>query len=412
MVSQPSPTGRERSLCAPNRPPFPYEHRLPSWIERLATDRRKSRKRRNGESIRPGRDIGLTATALDVLRCMLRWRTLFPDSCWVARATVAHDRGISEKTVTRIWRALERVGALCSEQYGEQGDPDPREPRNTTGWRHWFPFVRERLRQGHPPDRRPNHERGRRRQGDILSPVGETILSPVGGDILSPNGTLSGPSELRKTTTDFPCARAFEAARPDPEPSSSSFDSPPKLRIHSAEVEPEGDSGPEAGELAELLELAESRFPGVRDDRGLVQRAETEAAQHGPGFGDRWRKALEYVEIRDRTKDPIRNFVGFLAIVANWRHRSLEAIDRDLADERKRHPPKIAPTSPPAAPEPELRPAEDPPDLANLSRAELESEAAKCKATMAATRHAGERVDAHIRLAHCLSILERRPCEA
>ncbi len=401
MVSQPAPERGVRSPCAPNRAPFPYEHRLPSWVENLVVNRRKSRRRRKGDWPHANRDVGVTSTDLDVLRRMLKWRTIYPDSCWVDRATLGRQLGLSEKTITRAWRRLERVGALCSDQYGERGDPDPREPLNTTGWRHWFPFVRERLRQGRAPDRRPNHERHRRRRGDNLS--------PVGGDILSPNGSLSTPSELRNETTDDPPARAFEAGTATPEPdSSSSFASPPKLRIHHAEQD---EPGTEASELAELLELAELRFPGVRDDRGLLQRTETEAAQHGPGFGDRWRKALEYVEIRDRTADPIRNFVGFLAIVRNWRHRSLEAIDRDLADERKRHPPKIAPTPPPA--EPDNRQAEQEARQAELRAAWErlpESERDSILAAVKAENPGLVRWPTMI-AACCLAALEKRPCD-
>lgn len=356
----------ERSSSAPYRPPFPYEHRLPSWMERLATDHRRSRKRRNGESARSGRDIGLTATALDVLRRMLQWRTVYPDSCWVDRGTLAHNLGVSEKTITRAWRDLERVGALCSDQYGERGDPDPREPRNTTGWRHWFPFVRERLRQGRAPDRRPNHERHRRRRGDILSPVGETILSPVGGDILSPNGSLSTPSELRKETTDDAPARAFEAGTGEPE-SSSSFDSPPKLHIHHAKIAPEEDPGeeapadPEAGELDELVDQAVKILTGERPAE-LPGKIRAAIQAGNPAW---WiRDALAKVK-RMAPRDGIRRHWGMvLGVLRNFR---LEG-----------KPPEEPVAPPPPAPPPIARPPDPPTDPEVLRRtiAELEAKGA------------------------------------
>ena len=187
MISQPSPRGAERSPCAPNRPPFPYEHSLPRFVEKLVRQRTLNRKPRNGEPLNADRDVGLTRTDAEILRRTLDWRTIFPDSCWVTRRTLAKQIGVSVDTIQDGWRRLEREKCIRLEQVAEPGEPDPLEPRNATGWRIHFLFVRTRATYGPGPDRRPNAERSKtpkRRQSPTVRE--EDIFPPLRGDIFPP----------------------------------------------------------------------------------------------------------------------------------------------------------------------------------------------------------------------------------
>jgi len=377
-----------RSPSAPSRAPFPYEHRLPSWVEKLIIDRRKSRKPRNAELACAKRDLGLTSTDIDVLRRMLKWRTIYPDSCWVARETVALQLGLSEKTITRAWYRLERAELLCPEQYGERGDPDPRQPENTTGWRYFFPFIRKRSREGRGPDRRPNHDRWQRR-GDILS--------PVGGDILSPNRVLSNPGKS-KATTDDTHARASEAGDPE---SSSSFPPPPSqtLRIYPATVETEAA----AADLAELVKIAESIF-----HQPMRRKVELLVQDFGPKIAA---AALHEAEKRPRKKPGNKPVESWGWVINTGKNM--------LAEQEPEAPaaqidPKSPPEPPPAAnpePEPRWTPADFPADLVNLSRAELDARILNCQATIDSAGPGQIVWQARMELRQCRGIVENRPCE-
>lgn len=80
----------------------------------------------------------LKAIDLAVLGVMLEFRTRLITSCWITRRVIAKRLNRDEKTIQRSWRRLRNAGFL---RLVEIPAPDPDEPRNGTGYRHYFAWM-------------------------------------------------------------------------------------------------------------------------------------------------------------------------------------------------------------------------------------------------------------------------------
>jgi hypothetical protein len=84
---------------------------------------------------------GINATDLKVLRCILRFVSVCPDSAWCPPPVAAKALRCSVRTVQRSYRSLERAELIGIEPVPV---PDPLEHRNRTGHRIFFRFMKPR----------------------------------------------------------------------------------------------------------------------------------------------------------------------------------------------------------------------------------------------------------------------------